>query len=59
MPRMNNQLANAMAQDESYAYKVEANQDYARSELSAKRITRLQYIEIMRDIEKGILPYID
>lgn len=59
MPRMNNQISNAMAQDESYSYKVEANQDYAKAELSAKRITRLQYIEIMRDIEKGILPYID
>ena len=59
MPRMNNQISKAMAQDESYAYKVEANQDYARAELSAKRITRLQYHIIMRDIERGILPYID
>jgi len=59
MPRMNNQINKAMAQDESYAYKVEANQDYARAELSAKRITRLQYHIIMRDIERGILPYID
>ena len=59
MPRINNQISKAMAQDESYAYKVEANQDYARAELSAKRITRLQYHIIMRDIERGILPYID
>ena len=59
MPRMNNQISKAMAQDESYNYKVEANQDYAKAELSAKRITRLQYHIIMRDIERGILPYID
>jgi hypothetical protein len=43
-----------MNEDESYAYKVEANQDYAKAEL-----TRLQFIMIMRDIERGILPYID
>ena len=56
---MNRQIQNAMNDDESYAYKVEANQDYAKAELSAKRITRLQYHIIMRDIERGILPYID
>lgn len=56
---MNRQLLNAMAQDESYSYKVEANQEYAKAELLAKRITRLQYHIIMRDIERGILPYID
>jgi hypothetical protein len=56
---MNRQIQNAMNDDESYAQKVEANEDYARAELSAKHITRLQYIMIMRDIEKGILPYID
>ena len=56
---MNKQIKNAMDNDESYAQKVEANEDYARAELSAKRITRLQYIMIMRDIEKCILPYID
>ena len=56
---MNRQIQRAMDDDETYAFKVESNQDYARAELSAKRITRLQYIMIMRDIEKGILPYID
>lgn len=56
---MNRQIQRAMDNDEAYAQKVEANQDYAKAELSAKRITRLQYIMIMRDIEKGILPYID
>jgi len=56
---MNRQLQRAMNDDEAYAYKVEANEDYAKAELSAKRITRLQYIMIMRDIQKGILPYID
>ena len=56
---MNRQLQNAMNNDEAYTYKVEANEDYARSELAAKRITRLQYIMIMRDIQRGILPYID
>ena len=59
MPRMNNQISKAMAQDESYAQKVEANEDYARAELSAKHITRLQFHMIMRDIQRGILPYID
>ena len=39
MPRMNNQISKAMADDESYSYKVEANQDYARAELSAKIIS--------------------
>ena len=56
---MNRQIQNAMNDDETYAYKVEANQDYAKAELSAKRITRLQFIMIMREIERGILPYID
>jgi len=56
---MNRQIKNAMDNDEAYAQKVEANEDYAKAELSAKRITRLQYIMIMRDIQKGILPYID
>jgi len=56
---MNRQIQNAMNDDESYAYKVEVNQDMAKAELSAKRITRLQYHIIMRDIERGILPYID
>ena len=56
---MNRQLQNAMNEDESYAYKVEANKDYAKAELLAKRITRLQFHIIMRDIERGILPYID
>ena len=48
-----------MNNDESYAQKVEANEQFARAELSAKHITRLQYIMIMRDIQRGILPYID
>jgi hypothetical protein len=56
---MNRQIQNAMNDDESYAQKVEANEQFARAELSAKHITRLQYIMIMRDIERGILPYID
>ena len=56
---MNNQISKAMAQDESYAQKVEANEDYARAELSAKHITRLQFHMIMRDIQRGIMPYID
>ena len=56
---MNRQIQRAMDNDEAYAQKVEANEDYAKAELSAKRITRLQYIMIMRDIEKGMLPYID
>lgn len=59
MPRMNNQISKAMNDDESYAYKVEANQDMAKAELRAKNITRLQFHMIMRDIQKGILPYID
>ena len=59
MPRMNRQIKNAMDNDEAYAQKVEANEDYAKAEWSAKRITRLKYIMIMRDIQKGILPYID
>ena len=57
--KINRQIQNAMNDDESYAQKVEANEDYAKAELSAKRITRLQYIMIMRDIQRGILPYID
>jgi hypothetical protein len=56
---MNRQIQNTMNDDESYAYKVEANEQFARAELSAKHITRLQYIMIMRDIQRGILPYID
>ena len=56
---MNRQIQRAMDNDEAYAQKVEANEDYAKAELSAKRITRLQYHIIMRDIQRGILPYID
>jgi hypothetical protein len=56
---MNRQIQRAMDNDEAYAQKVEANEDYAKAELSAKRITRLQYIMTMRDIQRGILPYID
>jgi len=56
---MNRQIQRAMDDDEAYAQKVEANEDYARAELSAKRITRLQFHMIMRDIQRGILPYID
>ena len=59
MPRMNNQISKAMAQDESYAQKVEANEQFAKAELEAKNITRLQFHMIMRDIARGILPYID
>ena len=56
---MNRQIQRAMDDDEAYAQKVEANEDYARADLSAKRITRLQFHIIMRDIQRGILPYID
>lgn len=56
---MNRQLQNAMDNDEAYAQKVEANEQFARAELSAKNITRLQFHIIMRDIARGILPYID
>jgi hypothetical protein len=56
---MNRQIQRAMDSDEAYSQKVEANEDYAKAELRAKHITRLQYIMIMRDIERGILPYID
>jgi hypothetical protein len=56
---MNRQIQNAMAQDESYAQKVEANEQFAKAELRAKNITRLQFHMIMRDIQRGILPYID
>lgn len=57
--KINRQIQNAMNDDESYAQKVEANEDFARAELSAKHITRLQFHIIMRDIQRGILPYID
>tara|TARA_R100001198_G_C5204203_1_gene192064 strand:- start:942 stop:1112 length:171 start_codon:yes stop_codon:yes gene_type:complete len=56
---MNRQIQNAMNNDEAYAQKVEANEQFARAELRARNITRLQFHMIMRDIQRGIMPYID
>ena len=56
---MNRQIQNAMNNDEAYAQKVEANEQFAKAELEAKNITRLQFHMIMRDIQRGIMPYID
>ena len=42
---------------QDYDYRVEVNINMAKDELKAKKITRLQFHMIMRDIERGILTY--
>ena len=50
-------LKQIIKETQDYDYRVEVNIELAKDELKAKKITRLQYQMIMRDIEKGVLTY--
>jgi len=50
-------LKQIIKETQDYDYRVEVNIEMAKDELKAKKITRLQFHMIMRDIEKGVLTY--
>ncbi len=50
-------LKQIIKEAQDYDYRVEVNIQMAKDELKDKKITRLQFHMIMRDIEKGILTY--